>query len=416
MPLSSRLKKIFFTFFIVITTTTVSVYIYDPALSEEETIHCLKYFLLKEPEQALVQACKNISFKKLKQRILSEEVIHNHFACENFLRYVTQKDVMRSYVSSNQANLHSGKRKFVAIRSKCGMGNQLFHYATAYALAKKINAFLIVEQPRAPTILQFDTSARDGVLDIFNFEYNMQIPLIAYDNNAEKKTGLKLIALKILRYMGFRSPPLDFNKTFFLVTDDNFHHIDGSEADIFLVGFGCTYWYENFSLFKDKITDIRGMMNPLAGYQDRTQKIRERIQQCENSVAMHVRRGDFLLASSCIMPITYYTRAMEKMDTMHPGSHFFIFTDSPEHVRPLFIHLPNCEVVSDGTLTNIDEFFLMTECKHMIIANSTFSQWAGYLKAHGDIIAPLQRIHGRNEDRSIYPEHWMTLNPFVMTP
>lgn len=55
---------------------------------------------------------------------------------------------------------------------------------------------------------------------------------------------------------------------------------------------------------------------------------------------------------------------------------------------------------------------LMTECRHHIIANSTFSWWGAWLSKYektGIIIRPKWFI--RNvETKDIYPERWVKLD------
>jgi hypothetical protein len=63
---------------------------------------------------------------------------------------------------------------------------------------------------------------------------------------------------------------------------------------------------------------------------------------------------------------------------------FFIFTDNVEEVAPLFEASEGVIFISDRTLDSVDEFNLMRECFHFIIANSTYSWWAAFLAKNID--------------------------------
>ncbi len=151
-----------------------------------------------------------------------------------------------------------------------------------------------------------------------------------------------------------------------------------------------------------------------------------------NSVAVHIRRGDFKQQSFRVLPITYYARAMQNF-SQQKDVKFYIFTDDPAFVKGCFANLANVKVVSDPTgSTFLEELYLMSECKHIIIANSSFSWWSAYLckNPEATIIAPFPKYemgyletYPKGNSRELarwvhtevaFPKHWKTLNPFVL--
>ena len=80
--------------------------------------------------------------------------------------------------------------------------------------------------------------------------------------------------------------------------------------------------------------------------------------------------------------------ALDQMKEKLGDFKLFIFTDDKEFVRERF-HLCEYELVED--VTDLEEFVLMQQCKHHIIANSTFSWWAAYLSENkgGVVFAPV---------------------------
>ena len=92
-------------------------------------------------------------------------------------------------------------------------------------------------------------------------------------------------------------------------------------------------------------------------------------------------------------PGTYYDRAVALMETLTPKAHYFVFSDQPEAARV-------CIPLSDERITLVmqnqsdknayADLWLMTQCQHFIIANSTFSWWGAWLAANTNkqVIAP----------------------------
>ena len=128
-----------------------------------------------------------------------------------------------------------------------------------------------------------------------------------------------------------------------------------------------------------------------------------------NSVAIHVRRGDYLLLDDFpVLLLDYYQNALKKL-----GGDVYMFSDDmrwcEEHFTEVkFIHL--------------DEHFdfeLMKLCRHNVISRSSFSWWAAYLNANPSkvVIAPKQQIHckvreeaQRNKPGIFDPDTWIHAN------
>lgn len=133
------------------------------------------------------------------------------------------------------------------------------------------------------------------------------------------------------------------------------------------------------------------------------------------SVAVHVRRGDFLDSNNYskfggVCTLTYFLCAIEKMKTLVENPHFFFFTNDNLWVKNNFIG-------PDFTIININthdkswkDMFLISNCSHHINSNGSFSWWSSWLNKnkHKIVIVPRNfMVNKYFED--IYPESWIQL-------
>lgn len=116
----------------------------------------------------------------------------------------------------------------------------------------------------------------------------------------------------------------------------------------------------------------------------------ERIEQMNCPVAVHVRIGDYALIHhgteqggkvSQILPAHYYVQALRAARGELPGAAFVVFSDEPEKARELLRGADGCHFVEGGH-DDCEDLFLMSQCRHQVIANSSFSWWAAWLNRH----------------------------------
>lgn len=134
------------------------------------------------------------------------------------------------------------------------------------------------------------------------------------------------------------------------------------------------------------------------------QRYAEQITSTPNSVAVHVRRGDYLTWAAQrhgVLPVSYYQEAAAQF--VQPT--YFLFSDDSDYTLPFTSTKVHC--------TPWEDLWLMSLCKHAIIANSSLSWWGAWLgadKAGGKVIAPRQWFRTGNEEaQDIVPERWLRL-------
>lgn len=139
------------------------------------------------------------------------------------------------------------------------------------------------------------------------------------------------------------------------------------------------------------------------------------IMNCESSVAIHIRRTDFLTSKHHeIVPIDYYTKAIQAIRLKIINPIFFIFSDDITWVKNNLFIDGKVNFVTNTNLKNSDliDFCLMSICANQIIANSTFSWWAAWLNNNPNkiVFAPKIWYSSNNEQvLKIIPEEWEML-------
>jgi hypothetical protein len=135
-----------------------------------------------------------------------------------------------------------------------------------------------------------------------------------------------------------------------------------------------------------------------------------------NSVSIHIRRGDYLSENynktfGNICTLQYYDEAIKRIESRIESPVFFVFSDDMEWVQAN-LQIPNANYIDWNTgKDSWQDMFLMSKCKHNIIANSTFSWWGAWLNQFPSkmIIAP-SRFSNIGQSIDFIPESWTIIN------
>lgn len=144
----------------------------------------------------------------------------------------------------------------------------------------------------------------------------------------------------------------------------------------------------------------------------------QKIKSNSQSVALHIRRGDYVSNTNAnkfhgVMGMDYYNAALSKVNEYLNNPHFFIFTDDFNWVKQNFNSLDNKTYVDfNGDANNHMDIYLMSQCKHNIIANSGFSWWGAYLNQNHKkiVIAPASWFQNNSYNTSdLKPGNWLSI-------
>lgn len=124
---------------------------------------------------------------------------------------------------------------------------------------------------------------------------------------------------------------------------------------------------------------------------DANKQIASEMQE-RNSISLHLRRGDYSAFGMAEIGENYYKSAVEEMHSKLNAPYFYVFSDDKDAVKRMMEELGVAyEVISRNTgKDSFKDMYLMSQCKHNIIANSSFSWWGAWLNGNKEkiVIAP----------------------------
>ncbi len=184
---------------------------------------------------------------------------------------------------------------------------------------------------------------------------------------------------------------------------------------------GTTYFdgfWQIEKYFKDIGDEIRNELTVITPFSEYGKNMSEEIQKV-TAVSLHVRRGDYITnikanASIGVCSLEYYMDAVREMEKHISSPHFFIFSDDYEWALENFKNLRHPVTCIKGSEEkNYEDLTLMSQCKHHIIANSSFSWWGAWLNPKKDKVVIAPKKWFRNQPKAsisdLIPEEWIKL-------
>jgi hypothetical protein len=286
-----------------------------------------------------------------------------------------------------------------------GLGNQLFCYAASRRLALVNNSELVLDAVSG--FVHDHEYQRHYQLDHFNIPCRKATP-------AERFEPLSRVRRHLKRAMNLRRPfetrsyiqqeGVDFDPRLMAVKPRGTVYLEG-------------YW-QSEQYFKDVEPAIREELRIIPPKDEINRAMVERIRGCL-AVAVHVRFFDAPQEQGVNnAPGDYYAQAVAKMEKLAPDAHYFVFSDQPAAARariPLSADRITLVSHNQGDENAYADLWLMTECQHFIIANSTFSWWAAWLCSNQKkviIVPEFKNKHGGNRNWSfegLIPKNWIRI-------
>lgn len=285
-----------------------------------------------------------------------------------------------------------------------GLGNQLFQYAAARALAIKHHTDVKVDLSFLNDNNSHLHTPRELELHQFNANFQIATPsdLKQFSTGSLfKKLIRKLSPLNALLPYTAIEKGFEFNKDYLYYPKNTY-----------LQGFWQSEKY--FSTIRPLLLKELLLKNELP------QKISETAKAilASNAISLHVRRGDYVSNKQAQdfhgnLGLDYYERSLNYLTDFVKDPVVYCFSDDIEWLKAK-LKLPVKCVYIDFTANEpaVYDLYLMSLCKHNIIANSSFSWWAAWLNQHPDktVVAPKNWFASDSlNTKDLLPAEWIKL-------
>ena len=274
------------------------------------------------------------------------------------------------------------------------MGNQMFQWAFARACEAKNGILPLIDDS-------------EETLKLNKF-YLMK------DLNTVKKPLWNKVLRNIIPFHNIRNKLTKINYDLPIVKEEYFNKFSPN-----LLTYRENAYYKGFFQTEKYFSDIRNqLLDDFIVNEPLNKQNREMLEQIilTNSVSVHFRRGDYTkkrvskIFGACSEQyyqngINIITEKTDKPVTL------FIFSDDIEWVK----HNINFEqktvyVDINSDKKGIFDLVLMKNCKHNIIANSSFSWWGAWLNENPEkiVIAPTPWME-KTDNRDLIPQDWIKI-------
>lgn len=270
-----------------------------------------------------------------------------------------------------------------------GLGNQLFQYATASAIAYKRDFRLLADNSFLPRM--------ESPLTLLN--------LIEEDLSFINRVPKKFLGGELHRkYINRLANNMVYERDLF-VFDENLESVKPNST---LRGF-----FQSWKYFKDRSLEIQNFIKaPFVGNLNISTAFPEI--KGEATIAIHVRHGDYKKLSETfgILGRNYYKNSLGVALDLYPDAKILVFSDEVASARE---HVPNAHryIGRESGLTDFETLILMSRASVVIGANSSFSWWSAYLMEQQNPLRVFPKTWFRSFDADfsdLIPTNWLKID------
>lgn len=292
------------------------------------------------------------------------------------------------------------------VKLKGGLGNQMFQYAFAKLIEKRTGDEVKID-------FSAYTSLKNDIVRVPRIaKFKLSLPTADdSDLNSICKFNHKGDSLSLKYKVGIYAEKT-FNRKYFF--EPNRAFIDPASLTSYSYFDG--YW-QSYRYIDEVKSNIVEEFTPNYELSENTKKAMTQM-QCENSVFIGVRKGDYTADKKSIahygnFDSAYYLTAMKKIAEKVENPKFYIFSNDVEWCKKN-LDWGGYNIVyrePEQQTDDFEELMLMSSCKHAIIVNSTYNWWGAYLINNPDkIVCCPQKWFFDDAPIDIVPKEWIKIS------
>lgn len=287
----------------------------------------------------------------------------------------------------------------ILIEMSGGLGNQMFQYALyrrMLSLGKEV--YLDTSYYRSGERLrEFELAQLSLPMQIMSDAEVNRCRGYGYQTSFAEKVALRLRGTRLTAYQD----QLEYYQPQIFEMED-----------VYLQG----YW-QSEQYFREIADEIRLAydIHPTPG--PVKQECLDYIQNADRvTVSLHVRLGDYVEPQNArvyggICTEAYYRNAVAHIREHVENPLFVVFSDNMEQAMQMIRGEDVYYVRSEENGSSLTDMYLMSQCRHHIIANSTYSWWGAWLTETVDtiVVAP-ERWFANHEHSDVICDRWVHMS------
>ena len=282
----------------------------------------------------------------------------------------------------------------IAVRLIGGLGNQMFQYAAGRALAERLGTELLLDTRDFEHYSLYDYG-----LHKFAIGTTAASPVQLARWPSWIRRGSRLLRRIGIHTRWYAEIQFEYDAVWESIPDGTM--IDG--------------YFQSERYFSGIAESLRVEFVPVALLSQQNAHYAELARGCE-SVALHVRRGDYVtnlnaLKVHGVCSPDYFETAITYMRERLENPRFFVFSNDMAWARENLKLGDNAVFVTGNEKYPEIDIHLMAQCRHHIIANSSFSWWGAWLNPSKSkiVIAPERWFAKPMDTSDLIPRQWVRL-------
>lgn len=275
-----------------------------------------------------------------------------------------------------------------------GLGNQMFQFALYTKLKSMGKKPILVKNHVVHSMRSMN---RCTIFDAFKLDKKYSVYKVENNNRIKRVFERCFVKCFNILYTQYREREVG-------LFDENVLSCENCYLD--------GYWQTDkyFSDCRSELISAFTLKHPL---DEKNNLILSKIKQSSIAISVHVRLGDYTTVEAHqiygnICTLDYYEKAFDYFENKYENPIFFIFSNEPNKVSESFKSHNFFIINTNDENTGFIDMFLMSQCQHNIIANSSFSWWGAWLNENPnkEVVAPKKWINSRRMI-DICPDLWI---------